>query len=104
MANNPKPIGESWSFEEVLKLFESEGYELYPVVSDDYKPEGWKVDWSEQRIFRHPDDPSAWPFTIPVKNRKVDIYYVEKIQQYFKERKRFHDEGDGKDGAKPSSR
>ena len=61
-------------FEDVLKLFESEGYKLQRLES-------------EYRILKDSKGYDKLPWPIPVKKGKVDIYYVEKFKEYIKNRK-----------------
>jgi hypothetical protein len=59
-------------FEQVLKLFESYGWRLEKI----YEP--YRVFVKEGQL----------PWLIPVKNRKVDIEYVQKFKKFVEEQGR----------------
>ena len=54
-------------FEKVLKLFESNGWKL-------------KKFWGNYRVFMK--DGESLPWLIPVEDKKVSIYYVNKFKEY----------------------
>jgi hypothetical protein len=62
-------------FEDVLKLFEAEGWKLVRIQE-------------EYRIFKDfkGSDPLPWP--IPVIDKKVDDYYVQQFKKYVKDKKK----------------
>ena len=67
---NPKD--KKIEFVEVLELFEKNGWKLYRIVGC-------------YRVFVKSGES---PCPIPVKNRKVDILYVEEAMQFFNEEER----------------
>ena len=56
-------------FEEILELFESQGWELARI-------------WKPYRVFMKEGE---LPFLVPVRDGKVDIEYVRKIEDFFKD-------------------
>jgi len=60
------------SFEEVLRLFEENGWKLYRIQG-------------RNRIFTKEGE--RYPCIIPVEGKKVKVVYVEEIEQFFKEKK-----------------
>ena len=60
------------NFEEVLRLFEENGWKLYRIQG-------------RNRVFTKAGE--RHPCVIPVENKKVKIEHVEEIKQFFKEKK-----------------
>jgi predicted RNA binding protein YcfA (HicA-like mRNA interferase family) len=60
------------NFEEVLRLFEENGWKLYRIQG-------------RNRIFTK--DGERHPCVIPVENKKVKAEYVEEIKQFLREKK-----------------
>lgn len=61
---------ETIKFVNVLQLFESHGWVLEGI---------YKI----HRVFINPKDNKILPWTIPVKNGKVDSYYYIEIKRFF---------------------